>query len=81
VHFRKLDETRWVGAMVEPKTVKQHEGLYDRFKKLSIGKRIIIVVLLIWLAQAVPKWTAAITADGELSARIMKIFISPRTMN
>ena len=81
MHFSKLDETRRVGAMVEPNTGKQHEGLYDRFKKLSIGKRIIIVVLLIWLAQAVPKWTAAITADGELSARIMKIFISPRTMN
>ena len=81
MHFRKFDDTRTVGAMVEPKTAKQHEGLYDRFKKLSIGKRIIIVVLLIWLAQAVPKWTAAITADGELSARIMKIFISPRTMN
>jgi hypothetical protein len=36
------------------------------------------VVFLIWLAQAIPKWTAAVTADGELSARIMKVFVTPR---
>jgi hypothetical protein len=33
---------------------------------------------MIWLAQALPKWTVAVTADGELSAEIMKVFITPR---
>jgi hypothetical protein len=67
--------------MVESRPGKQHEGLYDRYKKLSKGKKAILIVLLIWLAQALPKWTAAITADGELSARIMKVFIAPRSMD
>lgn len=52
--------------------------LYARFKRLSIGKKVIVVVFLIWAAQAIPKWSAAIMADGELSARIMKAFITPR---
>jgi hypothetical protein len=63
--------------MVETKPNEPH-GLYARYKRLSRGKRIIIVVFLIWLAQAAPKWTAAITASDELSAEIMKIFITPR---
>ncbi len=67
--------------MVELKPDSMLSQLHARYQKLSIGKKAILIVFLIWLAQAVPKWTAAITADGELSARIMKIFISPRTMN
>jgi hypothetical protein len=57
---------------------KQSVGWYQRFRKLPRGKKVILVVFLIWLAQALPKWTAAITADGELSARIMKVFVTPR---
>jgi hypothetical protein len=57
---------------------KQHVGWYQRFRKLPRGKKVILIVFLIWLAQALPKWTAAITADGELSARIMKVFVTPR---
>jgi hypothetical protein len=52
--------------------------LYARYKRLPIGKKVIVVVFLIWAAQAIPKWSAAIMADGEMSARIMKVFITPR---
>ena len=64
--------------MVAHEPDKQHAGLYARFRKLSKSKKVILVVFLIWLAQALPKWTAAITADGELSARIMKVLVTPR---
>lgn len=64
--------------MLKPDIDNQQSGLYGRFKKLSTGKKVILVVFLIWLVQAVPKWTAAITADGELSANIMQFFITPR---
>ncbi|MEA2079275.1 MAG: hypothetical protein U9P00_05345 [Pseudomonadota bacterium] len=64
--------------MVELKPDKQHASLCERFRKLPKSKRVILVVFLIWLAQALPKWTAAITADGELSAKIMKVFVTPR---
>jgi hypothetical protein len=64
--------------MIAPTPDKQRFGLYQRFRKLPRGKKVILVVFLIWLAQALPKWTAAITADGELSARIMKVFVTPR---
>jgi hypothetical protein len=53
-------------------------GFRGWFKKLSTSKKVVLIVFVIWLVQAVPKWTVAITADGELSARIMKIFIEPR---
>jgi hypothetical protein len=64
--------------MSEPSPDKHSAGLWERFRKLPKGKKVILVVFLIWLAQALPKWTAAITADGELSARIMKMFVTPR---
>jgi len=52
-------------------------GLYQRYKKLATSKKVILIVFIIWFVQALPKWTAAITADGELSAKIMRIFITP----
>ena len=52
-------------------------GLYQRYKRLSTSKKVILIVFIIWLVQALPKWTAAITADGELSAKIMRFFITP----
>lgn len=55
-----------------------YAGMNERFRKLSKSQKVILIVFLIWLAQALPKWTAAITADGELSARIMKVFVTPR---
>jgi hypothetical protein len=67
--------------IIENMPDKQHTGLYERYKKLSTGKKAILIVLLIWLAQALPKWTAAITADGELSAKIMKVFVAPHSLH
>jgi len=60
----------------EPRPVSL--GLYQRYKRLSTGKKVILITFIIWLAQALPKWTAAITADGELSAKIMRFFVTPR---
>lgn len=59
-------------------TTLASEGLWDRYSRLSSSRKFLIAVFMIWLAQALPKWTAAITADGEMSARIMKTFIAPR---
>ena len=53
-------------------------GFFGWYRNLSRSKKVILIVMSIWAAQAVPKWTAAITADGELSAKIMKVFIAPR---
>ncbi|RMG36069.1 MAG: hypothetical protein D6720_05765 [Gammaproteobacteria bacterium] len=49
-----------------------------RFQDMSRGRKIVLVVFLIWAAQAVPKWTAAIVGDGETSAAIMTFFFEPR---
>ena len=62
--------------MVESKS--KPPGLYQRYKRLSTSKKVILIVFIIWLAQALPKWTAAIMADGELSAKIMRFFITPQ---
>jgi len=64
--------------MVESKPRPESTGLYQRYKRLPTSKKVILIVFLIWLAQALPKWTAAITADGELSAKIMRFFVTPR---
>jgi hypothetical protein len=63
--------------MVESKHRPKSPGLYQRYKTLPTSKKIILIVFIIWFAQALPKWTAAITADGELSAKIMRIFVTP----
>lgn len=52
--------------------------LLDRLNAMSRGRKIILVVFIIWAIQAIPKWTAAIVADGETSAAIMTFFITPR---
>jgi hypothetical protein len=52
--------------------------LLERFQAMSRGRKIVLIVFLIWAAQAIPKWTAAIVADGETSAAIMTFFITPR---
>jgi len=63
--------------MVENKQREKSPGLYQRYKRLSTSKKVILIVFIIWFVQALPKWTAAITADGELSAKIMRVFITP----
>ena len=52
--------------------------LLERLNAMSRGRKIVLVVFIIWAVQAIPKWTAAIVADGETSAAIMKFFITPR---
>lgn len=52
--------------------------LLERLSAMSRGKKIVLVVFIIWAIQAIPKWTAAILADGETSAKIMTFFITPR---
>ena len=54
------------------------QTLTERYQALSRSKKFILIVFMIWLAQALPKWTAAVTADGEMSASIMKLFVTPR---
>jgi hypothetical protein len=52
--------------------------LAERLAAMSRGRKIVLIVFIIWLVQAIPKWTAAIMADGETSAAIMTFFITPR---
>jgi hypothetical protein len=64
--------------MAGPKPDKDPEDLRERYRQLSKSKKVVPIIFLIWFAQALPKWTAAITADDELSAKIMMIFVTPR---
>lgn len=48
------------------------------YRQLPKGRKVILWVFVIWAAQAIPKWTAAIVADGETSAAIMKVLVTPR---
>jgi len=63
--------------MVESERKPKPSGLCQRYKRLSTSKKIILITFVIWFTQALPKWTAAITADGETSAKIMRIFATP----
>jgi hypothetical protein len=65
-------------AMQEPEKPQSDRELLDRLAAMSRGKKIVLIVFIIWAVQAIPKWTAAIVADGETSAAIMKFFITPR---
>jgi len=65
-------------AMHEPQKPPTDKELLDRLAAMSRGKKIVLIVFIIWAVQAIPKWTAAIVADGETSAAIMKFFITPR---
>ena len=62
----------------DPPKPEPNQELLDRFAAMSRGKKIVLIVFVIWAVQAIPKWTAAIVADGETSARIMKFFVTPR---
>jgi len=52
--------------------------LLARYRALSRSRQVILLVFLVWAAQAIPKWTAAILADGERAAAITTFFITPR---
>lgn len=64
--------------MIDTRPDKNLPGVLARFRRLPRSKKVILIVFLIWFAQAAPKWTAAITADGELAGWIMKLFVTPR---
>lgn len=62
----------------EQTTNATRQELRDRLAAMSRGRKIVLIVFIIWAIQAIPKWTAAIVADGETSAAIMTFFITPR---
>ena len=64
--------------MIDTRPDKHRPGVLDRFRRLPRSKKVILIVFCVWFAQAVPKWIAAISADGELAGRIMKVFVTPR---
>ena len=57
---------------------RSRSEMMERINAMSRGKKIVLIVFIIWAIQAIPKWTAAIVGDGETSAAIMKIFVTPR---
>lgn len=59
--------------------VSQSHGLLARYQSLSTSRKFILIVFIIWLVQALPKWAAAVTADDELSSKIMRMFVTPRS--
>lgn len=52
--------------------------MLERMNAMSRGRKIVLVIFVIWAIQAIPKWTAAIVGDDETSAAIMKVFVTPR---
>lgn len=52
--------------------------MQSHLQGFSLGRKLVLIIFLIWAIQAIPKWTAAIIADGETSASIMTFFITPR---
>jgi len=64
--------------MSERNPRSEPSGIYQRYKKLPTSKKVILIVFIIWLIQALPKWTVAIMADGQTSAEIMRFFYTPR---
>jgi hypothetical protein len=64
--------------MDDPGKNQPSQEMLERLAAMSRGKKIVLVVFIIWAIQAIPKWTAAIIADGETSAAIMTFFITPR---
>ena len=64
--------------MQESKPQSESPSLYQRYKRLPTSKKVILIVFIIWLIQALPKWTVVIIADGQTSAKIMRFFVTPR---
>ncbi|MCB1799571.1 MAG: hypothetical protein KDI67_11870 [Gammaproteobacteria bacterium] len=66
------------GKMNNEGDEKSRTEILERFQAMSRGRKIVLVVFVIWAIQAIPKWTAAIVGDGETSAAIMRMFVTPR---
>ena len=45
---------------------------------IKLGKKLVLYIFIIWAAQAIPKWSAAIMADDEASAKIIGFFVTPK---
>ena len=52
-------------------------SLSAQMSSLSRGKKMVLMVFIIWALQAIPKWTLAVTADDETSSKIISFFITP----
>ena len=59
-------------------TEKRMHALAERYRALPIGKKVVLIVFIIWAIQAIPKWSLAIFSDGQVSSQIMQIFITPK---
>jgi hypothetical protein len=70
-----MDEKKVTKVVKEDPTPPE---MLDRVNAMSRGRKIVLVIFIIWAIQAIPKWTAAIVGDGETSAAIMKVFVTPR---
>ena len=64
--------------MQDRKPQSESLSFQQRYKRLSTSKKVILIVFIIWLIQALPKWAVVIMADGETSAKIMRFFYTPR---
>ncbi|MDH5518028.1 MAG: hypothetical protein OEY36_09475 [Gammaproteobacteria bacterium] len=64
--------------MHENKPQSKSSGLYQRYSKLSTSKKVILMVFIVWLLQALPKWVVVIVADDQTSAKIMRFFYTPQ---
>lgn len=53
--------------------------LYWWYQQLPISKKVIFTSFLIWLLQAIPKWGFVLFGDGEVTANLMAVFISPKS--
>ncbi len=58
---------------------KQITRLYLWYINLSLGKKVIITSLFLWLLQAIPKWGFVLFGDGEIAASMMRLLITPRS--
>ena len=50
--------------MGDPHKPEPDRELSERIAAMSRGKKIVLIVFIIWAVQAIPKWTAAIVADS-----------------
>ena len=59
--------------------MKNNNNGLSNIRSIKLGKKLVLYVFIIWAVQAVPKWSAAIMADDETSAKIIGLFITPKS--
>lgn len=55
----------------------QNKTTINSSSSFKLGKKLVLYVFIIWAVQAIPKWSAAIMADDETSAKIIGLFVTP----